>query len=241
MKRTLILVLSLVALLASACGDDDKCTAEPDGWVCLAILDQWDTLMTDCDLTYDLPAGTDVYEGHASCPEGQWLVFGQPGNYRIDAECGDRLVGYVEVPVEANPTPEDQNEFYDSRLVDSLCYNAITLGPDDDEVSLSPWLGYSTATHCEYGLNYEETYWMGIESISDPSYLEATGEFGIVSGGHPTSLNVRARSDRVPAGEEVTVLVRVRELSPEDEPSPLEQGIDLPVVIRGPEAESATP
>ena len=242
-----ILYLLVFSLLLSACSDgDESChsNCEPVSWACLSVLDQYDQSMS---CLYEIPAGISGYENHEECTEGQLLIHGQPGDFRINAECG-HLTGYVEVSLE-----EGDNGTLTSRLVGSLCHSdprndqrPIVLDYLHREADLSEYLGYSTNVRCANWFGYQESYWTGISDISlvcasdqatclpidGRDYLRVRGEFGEISDGWPIHLTLEANTSLVPPGEEVTLMVTVREMK-----AP-EQELSIPVIIQGSEGRT---
>ena len=140
-------------------GIPDAPPPPPFGRTCLSIIDQQGQPM-GCVYRYNFPSGVTGLEGSDHCSEGQLLIEGSPGTYRVNAEC-NKLIGYAEVPVEAaedtdctddtdtpcNVTPH----LSEKRLVGSLCYDEeveIILDPQYPSDDLGRRLGYSTDTRC---------------------------------------------------------------------------------------------
>jgi len=234
-----------------ACGDDDSddnC-CDTAGWICVSILDQHAQSMR-CDYNYSFPADTEGYEGrehNGQCEPNELMILGEPGTYRVNAECG-KLDGYVEVPLETG-----DNGRHTSRLIGSLCYDheeEIILDSQFTYADLGEWLGYSTDDRCESWFANRDR---GIYEIRDTEiskvelacneemidcevsdgrqYLWYT-DYGIHTGGWPMHLTV-VDQGMVPIAQEVTTFVTVRQRK-----DPYQE-LDLPVSIRGPEEDSA--
>jgi|GEM_PF-4165636 len=152
-------VLAASALNMNGCSDDAvSFPPPPKGWGCVSVLDQSDKPMTDCSFGYEVPK-----EGRAAgnCSNGELFVYGAPGLYKVNAECG-KLAGHVEADID-----EGANTTKKTHLIGSICTDGQEIVADrlHKIVELNDRLGSSSATHCDNWLTNPQLEKMEVVGI----------------------------------------------------------------------------